>query len=97
MKKDDIKTVLQEILKLLHRGENKILNFNQAAEYLGFSHSHLYRLTSHKIIPHYKPNGKTLFFSKAEIDQWIMQKEAEVERVTGVKSEDSNAEETEPP
>ena len=36
----------------------------------GISKSTLYRLTSEKKIPHYKPNSKLLFFDRAEIEAW---------------------------
>lgn len=71
MKKEEIKKQLEEIKTLLRKQDDKPLNFNQAAEYLGFSHSYLYKLTSRKIIPTHRPTGKMLFFSKAELDDWI--------------------------
>ena len=67
----EIKKQLEEIKTLLRKQDDKPLNFNQAAEYLGFSHSYLYKLTSRKIIPCHRPTGKMLFFSKAELDEWI--------------------------
>jgi len=75
MKKEEIKKQLEEIKTLLRKQDDKPLNFNQAAEYLGFSHSYLYKLTSRKIIPCHRPTGKMLFFSKAELDDWIFSKE----------------------
>ena len=75
MKKDQIKNQLEEIKSLLRKKDDQLLNFKQAADYLSFSHSYLYKLTSRKIIPHYKPTGKMLFFSKAELEEWIFNKE----------------------
>jgi excisionase family DNA binding protein len=69
--KNEILTKLNELETLLKRKPDQPLNFNQAAQYLGFSHSYLYKLTSRKIIPCHRPTGKMLFFSKAEIDEWI--------------------------
>lgn len=83
MKKDAIVNSLEEIKSLLKRHNDRPLNFNQAADYLGFSHSYLYKLTSRKIIPCHRPTGKMLFFSKAELDEWIFEKRDQ-------KSEDSN-------
>ncbi len=71
MRSNEIKKQLEEIKTLLRKQEDKPLNFNQAAEYLGFSHSYLYKLTSRKIIPCHRPTGKMLFFSKTELDEWI--------------------------
>ena len=72
---DEVITKLNDIEKLLRKKRDKPLNFNQAAEYLGFSHSYLYKLTSRKIIPCHRPTGKMLFFSKAELDDWVFGKE----------------------
>ena len=62
---------LSEIKNLLQFKEDNPLTIEQAAGYLGFSKSYLYKLCSKKIIPHYKPSGKILFFSKVELDNWI--------------------------
>ncbi len=43
----------------------------EAAKYLKVSPSHIYRLTSQGCIPHYKPNGKKIYFSKEDLDRWI--------------------------
>lgn len=51
----------------------KVLTFNEACFYLGISPSLLYKLTSSREVPHYKPRGKMLYFSKDELDQWLMQ------------------------
>jgi excisionase family DNA binding protein len=49
-----------------------VLNFNETAEYLEVSHSHLYKLTSTATIPAYKPNGKKLYFNRKELDVWLL-------------------------
>ena len=50
----------------------KVLTFNEAVEYTGISKSYLYKMTSQKIIPHYKPNGKLIFFDKDELDSFLL-------------------------
>lgn len=50
----------------------QVLNFAEAARYLELSHSHLYKLTSGGNIPFYKPNGKKLYFNRAELDEWLL-------------------------
>lgn len=50
--------------------QKEIFNFEEAASYLNMSRSTLYKLTSSKSIPHYKPN-RFVFFEKAELDKWI--------------------------
>lgn len=55
---------------------NKIvLTFNEAAKYCGLSRSYLYKLTSAGLIPHFKPNGKQLYFKKADVDTWLLRNE----------------------
>jgi len=51
----------------------EVLNFNETAAYLGVSKSHLYKLTSQGKIPFHKPNNKKLYFSRQELDKWLMQ------------------------
>lgn len=33
--------------------------------------SYIYKLTSTQQIPHYKPNGKIIFFNRVEIEEWM--------------------------
>ena len=49
-----------------------VLNLEEACNYLGFKKSYLYKLTSAGIIPHSKPNGKTIFFDKAKLEAWML-------------------------
>ena len=64
-------------LRLLHienllLGTKTVLTFDEVAAYTGLSKSYLYKLTSAGLIPHSKPSGKILFFSKEEIDTWLL-------------------------
>ena len=68
---------LSDIENLLKKKDDKPLNFKEACAYLGFAPSYLYKLTYRKVIPHYKPSGKMLFFSKNELDEWIFDKRNE--------------------
>ena len=73
---------MDEIIKRLERLERLIesqsintkdvLNFNEACQYLELSQSHLYKLTSSGAIPHYKPNGKKIYFNRPELDTWLL-------------------------
>jgi len=51
--------------------QKTILNFDEACKYLDVSHSHLYKLTSSKKIPHFCPQGKKLYFKRVEMDEWL--------------------------
>jgi len=62
---------ISNIESLLKGQTEKPLTFDEAADYLGFSKSYLYKLTSASKIPHYKPQGKRLYFSKGELNTWL--------------------------
>ena len=51
--------------------QKTVLNFDEVSEFTGLSKSHLYKLTSTRRIPHYKPNGKYIFFDRVEIENWL--------------------------
>lgn len=53
--------------------QKQVLNFNEAAQFLELSHSHLYKLTSSNVIPFYKPTGKKLYFNRPELENWLLQ------------------------
>jgi excisionase family DNA binding protein len=82
---DEIKKGLEELKQLSNlmskqakKAEDKLLNFNETADYLGLSHSYLYKLTARKMIPCYKPMGR-LYFFKNELDGWIVNNEKKLE------------------
>ncbi|KAA6326079.1 hypothetical protein EZS27_011826 [termite gut metagenome] len=50
-----------------------ILSFEEASKFLNLSKSYLYKLTSGNLIPHYKPQGKMLYFEKEELEAWLRQ------------------------
>lgn len=70
--------VLLEILELKkliqEQGllKKEVLNFNEAAQYLELSQSHLYKQTSSGEIPFYKPNGKKIYFKRTELEDWML-------------------------
>ena len=62
---------LSTLEELLKKKDDKPLTFKEACVYLGYAPSYLYKLTYRNVIPHYKPTGKMIFFSKNELDEWI--------------------------
>ncbi len=52
--------------------EARPLTFKEATKYLDISSSYLYKLTSTAKITHYKPNGKTLYFEKTDLNKWLL-------------------------
>jgi excisionase family DNA binding protein len=63
---------IENLLKEQNRLQKEALSFNEACEYLEISSSHLYKLTSTDTIPHYKPNGKKIYFKRSDIDNWLL-------------------------
>ena len=62
---------LTSIESLLVATQPKPLTLKEAAEFLDFSRSYLYRLTSQGRIPCYKPEGKRVYFDRAELVDWL--------------------------
>lgn len=50
-----------------------VLCFDDVVLLTGLSKSHLYKLTCSHQIPHYKPNGKQIYFDRTEIEAWMKQ------------------------
>ncbi len=71
---DELKKIAELLSMNVISKDEKLLNFKQTADYLGLSHSYLYKLTSQKMIPCHRPLGR-LFFYKPELDAWIKRKE----------------------
>jgi excisionase family DNA binding protein len=67
-------TILEQRLsniEALLLSQKTVLNFDETANYTGLSKSYLYKLTSAAQIPHYKPQGKHIYFNKDEVDAWL--------------------------
>jgi len=53
--------------------ENKrVLNLDEACEYLGYKKSYVYKLISAGRIPYSKPNGKKLYFDRIKLENWML-------------------------
>ena len=62
----DKKIEAQNILK------KPILNFVEGCNYLDLSESYVYKLTSTKQIPHFRPLGKKIYFKREDLDEWLL-------------------------
>ena len=51
----------------------KVLCLEDVSVLTGLSKSYIYKLTADKKIPHYKPNGKLVYFERSEIENWMLQ------------------------
>lgn len=49
----------------------EVLTAEEAASYLGISKSYLYKLTMRRAIPHFKPEGKLVYFRRNELEAWL--------------------------
>ncbi len=71
MENNLIEKRLEKIESLL-LGQKDVFTFDECCQYTGISKTYMYKLTCTNKIPHFKPHGKTIYFSKEEIDQWLM-------------------------
>lgn len=69
----------KEMIDLLHQikrntelAAKKVLTISEVSALTGITKGTLYRMTSEKRIPHYKNNGRLLFFDRTEIEQWCL-------------------------
>ena len=65
-------TAIESLLEAT--SQTKPLTLMEAAKFLDLSPSHLYKLTSERKIPHFKPNGKKIYFDEYELVQWLKRK-----------------------
>ena len=61
---------VKSLEQLLHQGKD-VLTLEEAAKFMGIARSSLYKMTHEQTIPFYKPNGKMVYFEKAELLTWI--------------------------
>ena len=63
---------IEELEALVYASKN-VLSFDEASKFLSLSKSYLYKLTSAGLIPHYKPQGKMIYFEKNILEEWLRQ------------------------
>ena len=49
----------------------EVLSVEEAARFMDIARSSLYKMTSDRSIPFYRPNGKIIYFEKVDILEWI--------------------------
>ena len=69
--KENMLTVLADMRNLMLSRKN-VLTLEQLEAYSGLSKSTIYKLTLDRLIPHYKPGGKKIYFKRSEIDEWLL-------------------------
>ena len=84
----DTKSIISELFVAIENGqfiskhkldESKtdkdiIYNTEEACDFLNISKSTIYKMTSTKSIPFYKPNGKNMYFIKSELEKFLLEK-----------------------
>lgn len=76
---------LKKLLKQTNLLNKEILSVEDATEYLQLSKSCLFKMTSKREIPFYKPGGKKIYFKRSELDNWITS--AKVESIDDMENE----------
>jgi excisionase family DNA binding protein len=66
-----IKTILNEILENLKQNK-QIYTFQEGCNYCGISASSMYKYTAANKVPHYKPEGKLIFFKREDLDTFML-------------------------
>ena len=77
-------TAIESLLEATHQVKPRTLV--EAAKFLDLSPSHLYKLTSERKIPHFKPNGKKIYFDESELVQWLKRNPARTQEETEEKA-----------
>jgi len=68
---DEILAKLEAIERNTLLAAKNVLTIDDVALLTGISKSSIYRLTSEKKIPFYKPNGGYIYFDRQEIENWL--------------------------
>ena len=75
----DNETLLLKVESFEHRIEDtlsaakEVLTLEEAALFMGISKSSLYKMTHRHELPFFRPNGKLIYFEKAELLKWMRQ------------------------
>lgn len=68
----DVKQVKNHLQKMQLIAHKEILSFKESLIYLDVSESFLYKLTAKKAIEFTKPNGGKIYFSKKDLNNWML-------------------------
>ena len=68
----NISQELSEIKRLVLMGAKNVLNVDDLCLLLGTTRSNVYRMTSEKKIPFYKPLRGKIYFKRDEIESWLL-------------------------
>lgn len=74
MNKKEIEEIAVAVAAIIKDDNKEILNIEEAAKFLGVSKSWMYRLTSEKKVPYYRPFSSRLYFRRSELETLIFSK-----------------------
>ncbi|MBR5255028.1 MAG: helix-turn-helix domain-containing protein [Bacteroidales bacterium] len=69
----ELTSQIDMLKKLILAGSKEVLSIDECATFTSLSVNHIYRLTSQRAIPFYKPMGGKIYFKKKEIENWLLQ------------------------
>lgn len=72
LKVESYEHCIEALENILHEGK-QVLTLEEASIYMGISKSNLYKMTHRHERPLYRPNGKLIYFEKAELLKWMRQ------------------------
>ncbi|MDR3596491.1 helix-turn-helix domain-containing protein [Clostridium sp.] len=68
---------LNSNLETYLKQDEKPFTLIEASKYLNISKSYLYKMTHKKLITHFKPNGKKIYFQRADLNNWLFRNKRE--------------------
>lgn len=84
-----LESKLLEVMEKLQKVEEtnllkakEVLTLDDVILLTGLKRTYIYKLTSTNKIPHYRPNGKLLYFDKNEINNWLKRGKVNTEEET---------------
>ena len=83
----EIQEQLNRIEALAALAGKNVLTLSDVSTLTGLSKSHLYKLTSSKQIPYYRPSGKAVYFDRKEIEDWLRRGKVESNESINEKAE----------
>ena len=84
---DDLQKQLDRIEAYSILAGKNVLTLSDVSTLTGLSKSHLYKLTSAKQIPYYRPSGKSLYFDRKEVEDWLRRGKVESNESINEKAE----------
>lgn len=78
---------IEQLETLVYQTKN-VFNFEEASRFLNLSKSYLYKLTAGGQIPHYKPQGKMVYFEKSALEDWLRQNPVKTQEQISIEAQD---------